>query len=243
LRVPTGRRAALDWEGCFNVRDLGGLDASGGRKTRWGAVVRADSVEQLTAAGWAALSHHGVRTVIDLRNDDERAQDVAPRPSGVTTIHVPLDGADDREFWDVWDSGPQFGTPLYYRPHLDRLPERSVAVVEAIARAEPGGVVFHCVGGRDRAGQIAMLVLALVGVAPEDIAADYALSAERLRARAAARGEEDECSLLDAFLAGQGTSARDVILGLLAELDVGAHLRAGGLRNADLAAVRARLLG
>jgi protein-tyrosine phosphatase len=67
--------------------------------------------------------------------------------------------------------------------------------VEAVARAEPGGVVFHCAGGRDRAGQIAML-LAPVDVAPEDIAADYALSAERLRAR----GEEDEGALLDAFL-------------------------------------------
>jgi protein-tyrosine phosphatase len=232
----------LDWDGCFNVRDLGGLGATGGRETRWGAVVRADSLDQLTAAGWAALSEHGVRTVIDLRNDDERGPDEAPRPSGVTTMQVPLDGTDDREFWDVWESGPQFGTPLYYRPHLDRFPERSVAVVAAIARADPGGVVFHCVGGRDRAGQIAMLVLAAVGVAPEVIAADYALSAERLRARYAARGEEDEGALLDAFLAGQGTSARAIIIAMLAELDVEAHLRAGGLNDGDLAALRARLL-
>jgi protein-tyrosine phosphatase len=232
----------LDWDGCFNVRDLGRLGASGGRETRWGAVVRADSLDQLTGAGWAAVSEHGVRTVIDLRNEDERAPDEAPRPSGVSTMHVPLDGTDDREFWDVWESGPQFGTPLYYRPHLDRFPERSVAVIAAIARAEPGGVVFHCVGGRDRAGQIAMLVLAVLGVAPEDIAADYALSGERLRARYAARGEEDEGALLDAFLAGRGTSARAIIIAMLAELDVEAHLRAGGLNDGDLAALRARLL-
>jgi protein-tyrosine phosphatase len=233
----------LDWDGCFNVRDLGGLRASDGRETRWGAAVRADSLDQLTAAGWAALYEHGVRTVIDLRNEDERAPDEAPRPSGVTTMHVPLDGTDDREFWDVWESGPQFGTPLYYRPHLDRFPERSVAVMAAVARAEPGGVVFHCVGGRDRAGQIGMLVLAVVGVAPEDIAADYALSAERLRARYAARGEEDEGALLDAFLESQATSAREIIIATLAELDVEAHLRAGGLTDGDLVALRARLLG
>jgi hypothetical protein len=70
------------------------------------------------------------------------------------------------------------------RPHLDRFPERSVAAIAAIARAESRGVVFHCAGGRDRAGQIAILVLAVVGFAPEDTAADYALSAERLPARA-----------------------------------------------------------
>src|SRR5215217_2076972 len=154
----------LEWEGCFNVRDLGGLPVKGGGTTRWGAVVRADALDELTAAGWAALVAHGVRTVIDLRNDDERHEDAAPRPPEVTTVHLPLDAVEDREFWDVWDSGPQFGTPLYYGPHLERFPERSARVVAAIAEAPPGGVAFHCGGGRDRAGQIAMLVLALVGV-------------------------------------------------------------------------------
>jgi protein tyrosine/serine phosphatase len=77
----------LDWEGCFNVRDLGGLPAKGGRRTRWGAVVRADALDGLTQAGWRALTEHGVRTVIDLRNDDELGVDVAPRPRHVTTIH------------------------------------------------------------------------------------------------------------------------------------------------------------
>ncbi|MBK8780292.1 MAG: hypothetical protein IPO22_00480 [Anaerolineales bacterium] len=29
----------LTWEGCNNVRDLGGMNASNGYKTIWGAVV------------------------------------------------------------------------------------------------------------------------------------------------------------------------------------------------------------
>jgi protein-tyrosine phosphatase len=31
---------------------------------------------------------HGVRTIVDLRNDDERGPDAAPRPSAVTTIDL-----------------------------------------------------------------------------------------------------------------------------------------------------------
>jgi hypothetical protein len=143
----------------------------------------------------------------------------------------------------VWDSGHQFGTPLYYGPHLDRFPERSAAALAAIARAGPGGVAVHCAGGRDRTGQITMLALALAGVPPAEIAADYALSAGRLRARYAARGEQDQGPLLEAFLAGRGTAATEVIVQLLASLDVEAHLRAGGLTDADVAALRARLLG
>ncbi|MBO9533369.1 MAG: tyrosine-protein phosphatase [Solirubrobacteraceae bacterium] len=205
--------------------------------------MRADALDRLTAAGWEALLAHGVRTVIDLRNDDEREGDAAPRPAELTTLELPLDASDDREFWDVWETGPQFGTPLYYGPHLERFPERSARVLAAIAGAGAGGVAFHCAGGRDRSGQIALLLLALAGVPPEAIAADYALTAERLPARYAAHGEEDQGPLLRGYLEEQGTTAEAVIVGLLAQLDLEATLAAGGLTSAELAALRARLCG
>ena len=82
-------------------------------------------------------------------------------------------------------------------------------------------------GGRDRTGLVTMLLLGLVGVDPEDIAADYLLTAE----------------VFDDFMATQGTSARELIHGTLRELDVERYLRAGGLTDADdLAALRDRVL-
>ncbi|MBA3262754.1 MAG: tyrosine-protein phosphatase [Thermoleophilaceae bacterium] len=231
----------LDWDGCFNVRDLGGLRAVDGRATRWGAVVRGDSPDRLTAAGWSALRGHGIRTIIDLRNEDERHLD-RERPAGLTTVLLPLDGREDARFWDRWARGPQFATPLYYRPHLDRFPERSARVVAAIAGAEPGGVLVHCVGGRDRTGQIAMLLLALLGMPPQAIARDYALSRERLTVRYAALGEEDQGPTLADYLSGHGTTAEGAILSTLAEVDVQECLRAGGLRDADIASLRDRVL-
>jgi hypothetical protein len=233
----------LDWEGCWNVRDLGGLHGAAGRLVRRGAVVRADALDRLTAAGWAALQAHGIRTVVDLRNDDERAPDAAPRPGSLTTVHLPLDGIEDRAFWDEWSSGPQFGTPLYYGPHLRRFPQRTAAVVSAVARAAPGGVAVHCGIGRDRTGLISMVLLALAGVAPEDIADDHALSTRRLPALFAARGEEDHGPAVEAYLAGRGTTAGRVIVSTLAALDVEAVLREGGLGDDELAALRHRLLG
>lgn len=236
------RSPHLDWEGCFNVRDLGGLPAGDGRRTRWGAAVRGDSLGALTARGWEEARRHGVRTVIDLRNEDEIGADVAPRPESIETVRIPLDVTEDREFWDVWESGPQFATPLYYRPHLERFPERSAQVVAAIANAEPGGVAFHCAGGRDRSGQVAMLVLALAGVEPEDIAADYALSRERLGVLYGARGEEDQAPMIEAFLRERGTTAEQVIVDTLAELDVEAVLQDGGLSKPEIERLRARIL-
>jgi hypothetical protein len=232
----------LEWSGCWNARDLGGLPASSGGATRWGAAIRADALDGLTDEGWAAACAHGVRTVIDLRNPDERATDAARRPDAITTIHLPLDATEDREFWDVWQSGPQFGTPLYYRAHLERFPERTAVVLAAIAHAQPGGVAFHCAGGRDRTGQITMVLLALLGVAPRAIADDYLHSYQRLPARYAARSEPDHGPALEAFLRDRGTSADELILETLRSLDIEGTVRAGGLTDDDVTVLRHRLL-
>jgi protein tyrosine/serine phosphatase len=201
-------------------RDLGGIRTTDGRTVRPGALVRARSLDHLDDGDWAALHALGVRTLIDLRNDDERA--AAPAPDGIIALHLPLDGMDDREFWDAWASDWRFGTPVYYAPHIARFPERSVAVLEAIAHARPGGVLFHCMGGRDRTGMIAMLVLTLVGVAPEDIAGDYELSAT-----------DPEVA---AGLERAGTTARVELLRTLTEIDLTPF-------EPFRPALRARLLG
>jgi protein-tyrosine phosphatase len=230
----------LEWEACWNVRDLGGLPVAGGGAIRDRVVIRGDSVDRLTKRGWRALVAHGVRTIIDLRNADELGSGRAARPPEIETVHLPLDYAEARDFWDEWESGPQFATPLYYAPHLERFPERSARVLAAVAAAPPGGVLFHCAGGRDRTGQIAMLLLALVGVPDAEIAADYALSTERLRDNYSGH---DDGEAVERFLAARGTTAPDVILSTLAELDVGERMAAGGLSDAQVEALRARLVG
>ena len=219
----------LTWEGCVNVRDLGGLSARDGRKTRWGAVVRSDTPSRLTAAGWAALHAHGIRTIISLRTagKPEDVPDTAPRPPDLTTQLVEIEDFADTEFVKQWAATDLWGTPLYYRDALKRWPERHAAAIRAVALARPGGVLIHCMGGIDRTGIITLLLLALAGVAPADIAADYELGLDAYRVE---------------LLAREHTSPHEVILATLAGLDAEAYLLAGGLSQADLAAVRTRLL-
>jgi protein-tyrosine phosphatase len=219
----------LEWEGCFNARDLGGLPVRDGGRTRHGAIVRADDLDRLTQAGWAALQRHGVRTIVDLRNDPEiDAARVARRPAGVAYVHVPLDDAADTAFWEHCWENELDGSPLYYRPFLERKPERCAAAVRAIAAAGPGAVAFHCGGGRDRTGLVALLLLALAGVETDAIVADYQLSPEPAE--------------VAAILERRRTSAAELLCELLEWLDTVGYLSRAGLRENELEAVRRRLV-
>jgi hypothetical protein len=179
--------------------------------------------------------------VLDLRNDDEVAG--APvDPVGLTRIRVPLDGAEDVDLWQYLRAEDLDGTPLYYRPFLDRRPDRVAAVMTALARSEPG-VLFHCGAGRDRTGLVTLLLLALADVEPEAVADDYELTVQPLRVLYRLLGRRDDSDEVRGFLEARGTTARAALLATLEELDVAAYLRHAGVADGDVAELRRRLVG
>jgi hypothetical protein len=223
------KNRVLAWDGCVNVRDLGGLRTSDGRITRRGAMVRSDTPARLTAAGWSALHAHGIRTILTLRTDGMVEEELNVRTpfADIAVVQVAIEDIGDAAFVQQWVESNLWSTPLYYQDALQRWPARHAAAIAAIAQAQPGGVLFHCIRGHDRTGIIAMLLLAVAGVQPETIAEDYALSPDPQR---------------DAFLKNQGASSREVILAALASLDIETYLLAAGLSRLDLDTVRERLL-
>jgi protein-tyrosine phosphatase len=219
----------LNWDGCINVRDLGGLKTSTGGRTRPAVLVRSDHPSKLTADGWSALYAHGIRTIISLRTHGlvEDFPDAAQRPSDITTMEIAIEDFTDGEFIKQWVDTNLWCTPLYYRDALGRWPERHAAVIKAVAQAQPGGVLIHCKRGHDRTGIITLLLLTLAGVSADEIAADYALSVD---------AEREE------YLARENTTTRETILATIASLDVDAYLISGGLSQADLNAIRTRFV-
>jgi protein-tyrosine phosphatase len=225
----------LSWDGCVNVRDLGGLG-----QIRPGAVVRMEAPELLTEAGWAAAWSYGVRTVVDLRDPGEGEPDRAPRPAGVTTVQVPLDPVGT-PFYEHWKQIDNLASPLYYPAMLAEQPRLVVAAVRAIASAAPGCVVFHCAGGRDRTGLLALVLLALAGAAPEAIISDYLLTYDRMKERYDEIGFPDQLTAVNEFLAGRGTTIEASLTSTIASLTMPGFLLKNGLSGTELAALRTRL--
>ena len=213
-------RRTVAVEGLANARDLGGLPRSGGGTTPAAVFVRSERPDLVTEAGWSSLHTLGVRTVLDLRQPEERAAHRGQVPAGVADLHVDHDGLEHADFWaDYWDNG-LVGTPIYYLPHLAALPERTVAVLSAIATAPPGAVLFHCAGGRDRTGLIAAILLTIAGVEEDAIVADYLETIANAGAMAIGQGRPNDEPAVAVFLAARGTTSEAAFRAFLAGLDV-----------------------
>ena len=246
------RSRDLTWDGCLNVRDLGGHSTEDGGETVYGSIVRADSVSELTPGGWEALVAYGIRTVIDLRGDHEREDD-PPGELPVTVEHVPFMEASEAEWEEIagelerLDELPVAdATREAYVIFLERFKPNVGNALKAVAEAPEGGVVVHCVGGKDRTGLLTALLLHLAGVPTEEIASDYALSEERLRPRHDAWLEAAETEAERRRLERITQTPPQVISGLFEELErryggIEDYLRSAGVSDEDLARARARL--
>jgi protein-tyrosine phosphatase len=239
----------LEWEGSLNARDLGGYATADGRETRWGAVVRSASLAALTDAGRAALADYGVRAIVDLRLPAELADDpnpyAEPGDHGIAYTNV--------SFIDPAAAPPDAVSTLAedYLQMLDRYRQGVAEAMAAIASAPAdGAVLIHCAAGKDRTGLISALLLGLVDVPAETIAADYALTAELLRPRERewlAGLPPEERAEREAMVARYAPTA-EVMLAVLAGLTerhggVVPYLRSTGLDAGDLERLRRRLVG
>ena len=246
---------ALAWEGCLNARDLGGLLTVDGRRTRPAALIRSDTLTRLSPAGRAALIAHGVRTVVDVRFPSEIERDDPAHPfrdglDGVLYLNRPTNVGRTAEEEDAIVAGVRAGASRLELNliDLDANAAGFASIATTIARAPAGGVVVHCHAGKDRTGIAIALVLALVGVPDETIAADYALSRVNLEGLTQAWLDgisQDEVER--AQLREQADPTPEAMLAVLAHLrrrhgGADAYLLAGGAGPSDLAALRARLL-
>lgn len=195
---------------------------------------------RLTAAGWAAAWAYGVRTVIDLRDADEFGPDRAPRPAEVTTVRVPLDPVGT-PFYEHWQKIDNLASPLYYPAMLAEHPESVITAARAIADAAPGCVVFHCAGGKDRTGLIALVLLTLAGAAPDEIIADYLLTYERMKPRYDELGIRDQLTAVNELLARHDTTIEASLSSTIAALTMPDFLLENGLSDGELAALHTRL--
>ncbi len=172
---------AIELQGAYNVRDLGGLRTKDRRLTRPGAIYRGDSLDSITPADEKILFDKlGIGTIVDLRTqaETELVELSFPVPRFRYSVlvegrlgHEPFPSDDPTELAKVYLSNLDYGRPAVK------------ATFDIIASNLRAGVptLFHCAAGRDRTGIVAALLLGLVGVTDGQIAMDYVQSNRNAR--------------------------------------------------------------
>ena len=179
----------IRFEAGSNFRDLGGYRSGDGGEVRWGMVYRAGRLDRLTASDLGDLAALGIRTVFDLRREDEREQ--APDP--VPSVHLclmskvqaksPLPHA---ELLVEHDHGVRFMRELY-SGLLAHAAAEIGTLFTMLAEPDAMPAVFHCAVGKDRTGLVAALLLTWLGVDREVVLDDFELSDDLV-----GQGQRDE---------------------------------------------------
>lgn len=168
----------------YNARDMGGMRTSSGVETAFRKFIRSDSPSALNEDSIKSLIDYSVRTVIDLRSEQEIDRTGNPfREHPEIQFHnIPLITSDPD---DLSNSTMKYlvknSLGDIYVFMLEHSQKNVRRVLEAIIHAPDGAIVFHCMHGKDRTGLIAALLYMLAGVSQHDIIENYASSFDNIR--------------------------------------------------------------
>ncbi|MDL2221332.1 tyrosine-protein phosphatase [Parabacteroides sp. OttesenSCG-928-N08] len=171
-------------EHVHNFRDLGGYASTQQKKTiRWGKVYRSGSLSDMTNKDSVTLVRLGIRTIIDLRGDEE----IESNPIRFDNAHIVSIPIQIRELKSlhqrIMDGRMRKRDAIIYLQDqylsfIDTYNEQFAEAIDLFTDPANYPIVFSCDLGKDRAGFLAALLLSVVDVSSETIIDDYTLSGD-----------------------------------------------------------------
>lgn len=165
-------------QGTCNTRELGGYPAFSGM-TQMHRCLRSDSLHGATEQDIDFLLSYPVSRVIDLRSCEEAAAEpeVQNWATEIEYFHVSL---DDKMSAEGYKGKLPDRLGELYQQILSENKRAVLQILELIADAPRGAVLFNCAVGKDRTGVIAMLLLKICGVEDDVIIEDYKVSGKNI---------------------------------------------------------------
>jgi protein-tyrosine phosphatase len=174
----------LQLEGAANFRDLGGYRAQDGRPVAWRRLFRSDSLADITESDLKRIAVLGLRTVCDLRHEDERRRspDRLPPDPFLRVRAMGFFPRGAKEMLSGINSGQLDAQAIAcsLRDHYRRFPldnaDEFRSVVASLLEPDALPAVIHCTSGKDRTGFAVAIILMVLGIPRKTIVADYLLS-------------------------------------------------------------------
>lgn len=180
----------IELEGLPNTRDIGGIPAAGGCYVKHARLIRSGALAGATPRDLETLADEfRLRTVIDLRTDEERREKPDPEDElpdvrfeyapllNTATFGVTREGGLRgmmKALKTLQDDPARIMMDVYASMMVD---EKSIegfaAFFDDVLASGEGAVLWHCTIGKDRAGLATALLLHVLGAARADIVRDY----------------------------------------------------------------------
>lgn len=166
-------------EGTANFRDAGGYRTAPGQWVKMGEVYRSDALNKLTPNDLAKLERLRVRTVFDLRTQDERTKDADKVPAGAN--HVVADVFAGSGSFQTLPKSPDEAVKAMVDAEKTMVSGEGgkkayTQVLDGIRSDRGRAALFHCTAGKDRTGWANAALLTALGVPQETVMADYLAS-------------------------------------------------------------------
>lgn len=172
-------------KGSKNIRDLGGIPVATGL-VKEGLLLRGGHLQKVTKRDIRFLKDTvGIKTIIDLRTDRERANKPDVIMEGVEYLHYPMfnsqiDGISYERPKEKIPKPSQIPDLVGLYPALvsdDCLVNLKKVIHKILSMDKPQfPLLFHCTEGKDRTGIISMVLLSVLGASKDEIMTDYLLT-------------------------------------------------------------------
>lgn len=182
----------INLENAYNVRDLGGYAAGGGRKVRWHALYRSGDLHWLSDNDVETLRQRGIKTVVDFRTEREREREPHRLPETVEqVITLPINPGNIIDFENMTTDGAVEAMQTIYRYVVNEAQPEYTVLFQILADPANAPLLFNCSAGKDRTGLAAALILSALGVDRETVFADYLLSEVHLKGKYQSQIDQD----------------------------------------------------
>lgn len=177
----------LPIKGSFNLRDLGGLVTKDGKQISKNLLIRSDELNNLVPSDLDLLAQINVKTIVDFRTDQERAQSIDKVPTTCQNeFHLNILSANMDALIEAFKNGQTDYKQMMLDIYKDLvLNEQShieyTKFFEILQDPDNSAVIYHCTAGKDRTGIATMLILESLNVDWTIIERDYLLSNQFLK--------------------------------------------------------------
>ena len=177
----------------FNTRDLGGIPTGDGGVIKKGKLIRSGKLYKIPDSTVRALKDMNVKTIIDLRIFTECEEAPDTLWEGVNYVHLPVlctatpgitredsmrktMAIESRRIKDEFGTADNYMIEMYRSVLFSEEPKKYLSQALRLIIDNEDCVLWHCSGGKDRAGIVSMLVEGLLGVDEDTILHDYGAS-------------------------------------------------------------------